>query len=102
MEAVGKGTQLKINVRAEHLGGVTLSECEFTCTFYVLSNKTIIVEKADMIKLDDNNYVALVDTDNLNPGELKMDINLRVPDGDFPSGYRTEIERGICTLIKIY
>lgn len=40
------GTQLKINVNVEPIGGgIHLSNCEFKCTFFINPKKTIELEK---------------------------------------------------------
>ena len=95
-----RGTELKINVHVEPIGGIHLSQCEFTCAFFVYTNRALEVTKAEMIKVDDDNYIALVDSDKVGTGQVKMKIEVQVPDSDFPDGYRKEVAN-VCTGITI-
>jgi hypothetical protein len=86
------GTELKINVNVKPIGSTHLSACNFTCTFFVSSNKTVVKKKEDMIKIDDDNYIALINSEDLGAGTIKMTIKVLVPDPAFEDNYRTEIE----------
>ena len=95
-------TDLKINVHVEPIDGSThLSDCNFSCFFYT-NNETqgILLEKSEMIKIDDDNYIAKVDTSLLGIGAVCLKLEVHVPDGDYDTGYRKEISR-ICTGIHI-
>ena len=94
------GTQLKINVNVEPIGDIHLSNCEFKCTFFINPKKTIELEKNSMIRIDDDNYIALVDTSLLGTGTIRMTIEVDIPDTDFPNGKRKEINT-VCTGITI-
>ena len=85
------GTELKVAVSAEPVGGIHLSEYDFECDFFVYRNQKITVRKDDMRKLDDDNYVALLDSSKLSAGNLLMRMTAHVPDTDFPDGLRTEV-----------
>lgn len=95
-----QGTELKINVHVEPIGNVHLSDCEFTCTFFIYSNKSQVIKKNDMIKVDEDNYIARVDTTGLGQGTIHMKIEVDVPDNDFADGYRKEVDV-VCTGITI-
>lgn len=97
---MNKGTELKINVHIEPIGGVHLSECEFKCTFYIYSNKKVEIDKSEMLKVDDDNYICLVDTGKLGAGVINMTAVVEVPDGDFYDGYRKEVQT-VCTGIIV-
>lgn len=86
------GTELKINVNVKPIGNTHLSDCDFICTFFVNSNKTVVKKKEDMIKMDDDNYIALINSEDLGAGTIKMTIKVLVPDSAFEDNYRTEIE----------
>lgn len=86
------GTELKINVNVKPIGNIHLSGCDFTCTFFVSSAKTVVKNKSDMIKVDDDNYIALINSEDLGVGTIKMTIKVLVPDPAFEDNYRTEIE----------
>ena len=45
-----------------------------------------------MVKADDDNYVALVDSSKLGTGTIRCRVTAHIPDADFDDGIRTEIE----------
>ena len=94
------GTDLKISVNVQPIGGVPLSECDFSCTFFVMPNNSVTLNKSEMKKVDSDTYLALVDSNKLGVGSVKMTIEIEVPDTDFTDSTRTEIET-ICTGIII-
>lgn len=85
------GTELKINVHVEPIDGLHMADYDFACLFYVHSGKFVEVRKNEMQRVDDDNYVALVDTSKTGPGEIVMRITARIPDSDFPDLLRTEV-----------
>lgn len=93
-------TEYKINVHAEPIDGLGMSEYEFECQFYVYSNKVVTIKKVDMKQQetngvsDPNNYIAILDSDKvkaLGKGSVKMRLVAHIPDSDFPDGTRTEV-----------
>lgn len=90
------GTTLKINVNFE-VANRTMDDCDFWCTFYIENNgchnKPEEIRKGDMIRVDENNYVAVVDSKKLGVGAVKCKLRVNVPDADCPNGYRTEVVR---------
>lgn len=53
-----------------------------------------------MIKVDDDNYIACIDSGQLGAGLVMMRITARIPDADFPDGLRTEVET-VSTEVRI-
>lgn len=97
------GTELKINVHVEPIDGYHMSGYDFECQFYVYTNKSVAISKADMIKVDDDNYLALITSElaqKIGRGTIKMKITAHIPDADFPDGMRTEIA-DVCTGVVI-
>lgn len=94
------GTDLKINVNVKPIGDISLSQCDFTCTFFISSSKSVILSKSQLVKIDNDNYLALFNSEELGVGTIKMTIEIKVPDPLFDKGYRTEIET-VCTGINI-
>lgn len=86
------GTELKINVHIERLDGYRMSDIDFTCDFYVYTNRKITVKKDSMIKVDDDNYVACVDSTKLGVGKIMCRVTAYIPDADFEDGLRKEID----------
>lgn len=90
------GAEIKFNVHVEPIGDVWLSDCDFKCTFFVYNNKTVVVPKEEMIMIDDDNYLAIVDSNRLGTGRVKCKIEMEVPDADCEDGFRKEVEV-VCT-----
>lgn len=57
------GTQLKLNIHIEPLGLLHMSDYDFECKFFVFQKKNVIVTKAEMVKVDKDNYLAIIDTE---------------------------------------
>ena len=86
------GTELKIRINVQPIDGVHLSECDFTCSFYVTPSKIVTFSKEELIMLDNDTYLALINSEELGVGAIKMNIKILVPDDDFPNKVRTEID----------
>lgn len=86
------GTELKLNVSVEPMNGIHLAQCDFECEFFRRGNKSngVIVAKDAMIKIDDDNYIARINSQDIGVGPVMMTITVHVPDPDFDDGYRTE------------
>lgn len=85
-----RGTQKKINIHIESINELTMDDYDFTIKVYTRLPDAIVVTKDEMIRLDAENYAALVDTSGLHAGELKVEVTTIIPDADFPDGFRTE------------
>jgi hypothetical protein len=85
------GTEFKILVRIEPVGGIHMKDMRVNCVFYTRMDAPFEVSKDDMIYVDDDSYIALVDTSGMSSGVLRNRITCEVPDLDFHDGYRTEI-----------
>lgn len=90
----GLGTYLKINVHIDEIDGLKMSDMDFNCDFYVHSGRTQYIPKKDMLKADDENYVALVDSSKVGKGLVRCKVTVYVPDSDFTEGFRKEV----CTV----
>ena len=86
------GTEFKINVHVEPIDGLHMSDYDFTCRFYIDTNRNVEISKSEMIRMDDDNYIACIDSSKLGVGTIMMRIIAQIPDADFPDGLRTEIE----------
>jgi hypothetical protein len=92
------GTQLKLNIHIDPLGTLHASDYDFECKFFVFQKKSITVTKEEMVKVDDDNYLAIVDTTTLGIGNLHITITANVPDDDFEGRLRKEV---ICVPTNI-
>lgn len=87
------GTQLKINLQLKGLGSYRMSDIDFTCDFYINPGTVVSIPKSEMVKADDDNYIALLDTTTLGSGIIQAKITAQIPDDDFPEGFRREIAK---------
>lgn len=85
------GTKLKIAVTAD-LGEVHMSEVEFECRFFRIdcADRGVTVPKAGMTYVSQDEYLAVVDTRDIGPGEYFMQFTAQVPDQDIDGGLRQE------------
>lgn len=87
-----QGTEAKININIEPIDGVTMDDYSFSVDIYCNPNGNILsFKKNDLIRVDENNYIARVDTTKLDTGVIKVKIMADIPDNDFSDGYRTEV-----------
>lgn len=95
------GTELKLNINIEPIDHTSMDDYDFKVEVYSSSQNSITVLKRDAIRVDENNYIILVDTLRLGLGNIKCKITAYIPDEDFASDFtRTEV---VCinTNIKI-
>ena len=87
----GFGTQFVINVNMTPMDGAHMSDVEFKARFYVYQNKFLELDKSDMVKVDEDNYLAFVDSAKVGKGQIKYRLFVNVPDENWESGYRVVI-----------
>lgn len=100
MTRTNTGTEIKINVHFDKICRYSMSDVDFSCQFYVQRKFVVEISKDKMIKVDDDNYVAVFDTSLIGPGEIKLRVTAYIPDDDCDDGFRTEIgtiDTGIIT-----
>ena len=85
------GTKFKLNIEITPIDGVTLDDYDFEIDVWASSKKVAHYTKMDTIKVDSNNRMIRVDTEELGAGDLKYKIRAIIPDGDFPDGVRPEV-----------
>ena len=85
------GTEIKVNVSIDPMDDLTMDSYDFDCEFYCSSNRKIVLRKMELIRFDDSNYIAVIDTKALSLGSLKCKITAYIPDSDCDDGLRTEI-----------
>lgn len=104
------GTELKLRVGIEPMGGLHMSEYDFEVEAYCNEKSVVTASKKEgvltnlvEIEDDDNNYIALIDTSVTGVGKLKCRVVAYIPDTDFTDdGVRTEVvvmDTGI-TILK--
>lgn len=94
------GTELKININISEVGNLTMDDYDFSTEFYCSAKRVLTVKKENAIRLDENNYLFRVDTEEVGAGDLKCKVTAYIPDQDFDDGLRTEVV-GVDTGINI-
>lgn len=85
------GTEYKINIKMEPMGEIHLANCEFEAQFFTNPTRAHNIIKSQMIMVDNDNYLAMVDSEKTGAGELMMRIAIDLPDADFADGTRREV-----------
>lgn len=86
------GTTLKLLVSADLGEGIHLEDVDFSCVFFRSGiNTGQQVSKEAMMKLNQDEYIAVVDTNVIGTGEYYMRLTAYLPDTDVESGIRTEV-----------
>lgn len=94
------GTELKLNINIEPIGSTTMDNYDFEVEVYCSIKRIVTIQKKDAIRIDESNYVVLVDTKETGAGDLKCRVTAHIPDDDFADGFRTEVV-GLDTGINI-
>ena len=87
---IGLGTEVKINVHIDPLPSsateenpdkktMRMSDYDFNVKFFTRANKSVTIDKVYMVKQDDDNYIAVVDTSELGAGVLQMIVTAMIP-----------------------
>lgn len=85
------GTELKLNIHIEPLDGLTMDNYDFNVDVYVSQRKMVSAKKEQCVRVDENNYIVLVDTTVIGAGDVTVKVVAQIPDSDFEDGLRTEV-----------
>ena len=85
----GLGTIYKLNIHIDGLPG-TMDDVSFTAVFFCFQQK-LEISKEEMIRVDENNYIAVIDSTKIGRGIIKMKLTVEIPDSDIPGGLRKEV-----------
>ena len=89
----GVGTDIKINVHMDPIGGYHMKDVDFIATVYSNTTmKEIVIDKSSARAVDDDNYIIIVDTALIGSGRYYLKFCAYIPDADMPSGIRKEVE----------
>lgn len=83
------GTIYKLCIHIDGLPG-TMDDVAFTCRFWTFK-ESVTLPKEEMIRLDADNYVAVIDSKLLGRGIIRVQTTVQIPDTDIEGGFRTEI-----------
>lgn len=85
------GSEIKLNINIKPIDSLHMSDYDFNVVFFTNTESKIVMNKDQCKKVDDDNYLALLDTTKLGLGKLKMKITAYLPDIDFDDELRTEV-----------
>lgn len=88
----GIGTQFKLNINMEPIDGYHMDALDFEFEVFADNNsgKTQTIRKADAIRVDEDNYMVVVDSSKCGAGEYYVKMTAYLPDVDVNGGTRTE------------
>lgn len=87
-----KGSIRKFAVGITPINDMHMADYDFSCVFYVNNNsRAIELSKADMKQINQDSYMAIVDTSKLAAGKIHCRIEAYIPDADVKDGLRLEI-----------
>ena len=94
-QTVTLGSDVKIAFSAELPDDMAMREVPFTVTVYNADKQDaqVVFAKDACIMVNDNEYVALVDTETLGVGIYMLKVVFEIPDTDYPLGYRRQVVR---------
>lgn len=95
-KTVYRDTELKLKVGIEPMGDLHMSQYDFEIEAYCNDKSVVKASKkgevlTNLVTLDDDNYIALIDTSVTGVGKLKCRVVAYIPDTDFSDGLRTEV-----------
>lgn len=88
---IGLGSEIKLNLNIEPVGGYTMDDYGFVAEVYCKAKKSVIIEKQQAIRIDANNYLLPVDTQEVGHGYINCKVSAQIPDKDFADGFRAEV-----------
>ena len=68
-----------------------MDDYNFEVEVYCSSKFSVVITKDKAVRVDENNYIILVDTNDLGSGKIKLKITAYIPDENFPDHLRTEV-----------
>ena len=94
------GTELKLNINIEPMESFTMDDYDWNVEVWTSTKRLMVISKEQAIRIDNSNYVILIDTNELGAGDVKAKVTAYIPDFDFPDTTRTEVV-GISLGIKV-
>ena len=91
VKSPAKGTECKFQFSISPASASeTMDDFAFKIDFYG-SAGVVSLDKEHCIRIDANNYLAIVDTAITGSGRLDARITAHIPDSDCEDGFRTEV-----------
>lgn len=85
------GTMFKVNLNMTPIDGHTLASVDWEAKVFTESTyKSVTIRKSEARKIDDDNYIILIDSSILGAGKYYITLTAYLPDGDYANGVRIE------------
>ena len=91
-EILYEGTVAWMNINMNRFGQFSMSQYDFTIFAYCSTNKVVSIEKKDMLRVDEDNFMFWLDTSLTGCGKLNFAIKALIPDSNLHSLLRPEIK----------
>ena len=88
---IGLGSEIKLNLNIQPIGGYTMDDYDFTVEVYCKAKNSVLLPKDKTVRLNANNYLLPLDTQELGHGVIKIKLTAFLPDKDFVDNIRTEV-----------
>lgn len=86
-----KGSKVPFTINLSKVGDFSMSQYDFEIFYYCTKSKVVLVKKAQAMRIDDDNYLFIVDTALVDMGKLRLAVRAMVPDSRFEELVRPEI-----------
>lgn len=93
------GSDIKVGIHLD-LGGVAAETVPFEVEFKV-GNASLTLKKEQLIKVDENNYIACIKAPNTEKGALKAYVHAELPDTDFEDNVHNIITLATSNIVII-
>ena len=87
----GVGSEIPFSIKLELPDGLTMDDIEFSVRFQAYLSKYVSIDKSEMTRISENEYVAIVSTSEIGEGRIKYEISIDMPGKE---GNRKEIIKG--------
>ena len=74
------GTGIKFNLSLGLPSGLTMDDADFSCTFYVYTNRRKEYDKSLFSRVDKDSYMVVLDTSDMGTGEIMCQIEVQLPE----------------------
>lgn len=89
------GSEIKINIHILPIQNYSMADYDWFIELFTKSNSIVKKQKGECIRRDNDNYIVILDTNDVGDGVLRFRLTAFIPDLDFDDGLRTEVVSGL-------
>lgn len=97
------GTEFTLNIHLKPIDGYHMEDYDFECEFFVFVGKSVIIKKKDMTKVDEDNYIAVLEKEDalkIGKGQINAMVTAYIPDTNYSDGVRQVKKLFVCKGAK--